>query len=113
QAAADRLGRLVREQRLAVLDPQRPADFPVAPGYAPGEHHFPYDFARTPESLARGWFTDEEMSRSLDHLAGEQQEDGGWPISWPAWAPGTALEWRPIVTIQALLTLRAHGRAVA
>ena len=35
----------------------------------PGEHHLPYDFARTPGSLARGWFTDEEMDRSLDFLA--------------------------------------------
>ncbi|MYW42170.1 hypothetical protein GT346_02145, partial [Streptomyces sp. SID161] len=61
QAAADRLGRLVREQRLAVLDPDRPDRFPVASGYAPGEHHFPHDFARTPDSLARAWFTDDEM----------------------------------------------------
>ncbi|MET7441357.1 hypothetical protein ABZS63_29320, partial [Streptomyces sp. NPDC005568] len=44
------LGRLTREQRLAVLDPARPDAYPVAPGYAPGEHHFPYDYARTPDS---------------------------------------------------------------
>ena len=64
----------------------------MAPGYAPGEHHFPYDYAKTPGSLARAWFTDDEMARSLDFLAGEQQEDGGWPIRWRQWAPGTA--WR-------------------
>ena len=80
EAAADRLGRLVREQGLAVLDPARIADFPVSDGYAPGEHHFPHDYARVPESLARRWFTDEEMKRSLDHLQAAQQEDGGWPI---------------------------------
>ncbi|MEU4349391.1 hypothetical protein [Streptomyces sp. NPDC023838] len=112
EAAADRLGRLVREQRLAVLDPDRLGDFPVAPGYAPAEHHFPHDYARVPKSLARRWFTDEEMARSLDHLAAEQREDGGWPIHWREWAPGTALEWRPIVTIEALRTLRAYGRAI-
>lgn len=112
EAAADRLGRLVREQRLAALDPDRLDDFPVAPGYAPTEHHFPHDYARVPESLARRWFTDEEMARSLDHLAAEQREDGGWPIHWREWAPGTALEWRPIVTIEALRTLRAYGRAL-
>ncbi|MDX3114186.1 hypothetical protein [Streptomyces scabiei] len=112
QAAADRLGRLVRDQRLVVLDPDRLDAYPVAPGYAPGEHHFPYDFARTPQSLARAWFTDEEMTRSLDHLAAAQQKDGGWPIRWQSWAPGTALEARPMVTIEALRTLRAYGRAI-
>ncbi|MGW7365878.1 hypothetical protein ACWGI8_21160 [Streptomyces sp. NPDC054841] len=110
EEAADRLGRLVREQRLAVLDPDRLDAYRVADGYAPGEYHFPHDYARVPDSLARRWFTDEEMERSLDHLAAEQEEDGGWPIRWRQWAPGTALEWRPIVTIEALRTLRAHGR---
>ncbi|MEV1025331.1 hypothetical protein [Streptomyces sp. NPDC050264] len=110
RVAADRLGRLVREQRLAVLDPGREDDYPVAPGYAPGEHHFPYDYAKVPESLARSWFTDEEMSHALGHLENEQQEDGGWPVNWRQWAPGTALEARPMVTIEALRTLRAYGR---
>lgn len=112
EAAADRLGRAVREQRLAVLDPERMADHPVPDGYAPGEHHFPHDFARTPGSLARAWFTDTELERSLDFLAAAQQEDGGWPLRGRAWAPGTALEHRPMATIDALLTLRAHGRPV-
>lgn len=112
EAAADRLGRLVREHRLVALDPERLDASPVPPGYAPGEHHFPYDYARTPGSLARAWFTDEEMTRSLDFLASEQREDGGWPIRWRAWAPGTALEARPMVTVEALRTLRAYGRPV-
>ncbi|MEU6995030.1 hypothetical protein ABZ953_30795 [Streptomyces sp. NPDC046465] len=112
QAAADRLGRLVREQRIAALDPENLDAYPVSPGYAPGEHHFPHDFAKAPESLARSWFTDAEMERSLDFLAGEQQEDGGWPVRWRQWAPGTALESRPIVTIEALRTLRAYGRPI-
>lgn len=112
EAAADRLGRLVREHRLVALDPERLDTSPVPPGYAPGEHHFPYDYARTPGSLARAWFTDEEMTRSLDFLASEQHEDGGWPIRWRAWAPGTALEARPMVTVEALRTLKAYGRPV-
>ncbi|WP_335933346.1 hypothetical protein [Streptomyces sp. PTD5-9] len=110
EAAAARLGRLVREQRLVVLDPDRRAEYPVAAGYAPGEQHFPYDYARTPDSLARAWFTDAELERSLDHLESEQQADGGWPVNWRQWAPGTALEGRPLVTLKALVTLRAHGR---
>ncbi|GLF99707.1 hypothetical protein [Streptomyces yaizuensis] len=112
EVVADRLGRQVRERRMAVLDPDRIADHPVAEGYAPGEHHFPYDYARTPGSLARRWFTGEEIERSLDHLAAAQQEDGGWPVTWRQWAPGPALEARPLVTIEALRTLRAYGRVV-
>ncbi|MFC8431802.1 hypothetical protein [Streptomyces sp. NPDC057253] len=112
EATADRLGRLVREQRLAVPDPADLAAFPVSPGYAPDEHHFPHDYAKTPDSLARAWFTDAEMARSLDFLAAEQEEDGGWPIRWRPWAPTTALEARPMVTIEALRTLRAYGRTV-
>ncbi|MFJ8888705.1 hypothetical protein ACIRJR_35650 [Streptomyces sp. NPDC102402] len=110
ESAADRLGRLVRAQRLVVLDARRRDEYPVAPGYAPGEHHFPYDYARTPGSLARRWFSDGELESSLDHLAAEQQEDGGWPVNWRRWAPGTALEGRPIVTLRALRTLQAYGR---
>ncbi|MEU5314593.1 hypothetical protein [Streptomyces sp. NPDC021562] len=112
EAAADRLGRLVREHRLAALDPGRLDAYPVAPGYAPDEHHFPHDFARSPHSLARAWFTDAEMERSLEFLAAEQSEDGGWPIRWRQWAPAAALEARPLVTIEALRTLRAYGRFV-
>ncbi|MEU5319878.1 hypothetical protein AB0G67_24490 [Streptomyces sp. NPDC021056] len=112
EAAADRLGRLVREHRLAALDPERLDSSPVSPGYAPGGHHFPYDYAKTPHSLARAWFTDEEMERSLDFLTGEQQEDGGWPVRRRRWAPSAALEARPIATIEALRALRAYGRSI-
>ncbi|MFE4453769.1 hypothetical protein [Streptomyces sp. NPDC056796] len=112
ETAADRLGRLVREQRLVVLDPRRRSEYPVPPGYAPGEQHFPYDYARSPGSLARRWFSDGELETSLDHLASEQREDGGWPVNWRQWAPGTALEGRPIVTLRALRTLREYGRAL-
>ncbi|CAL9602804.1 hypothetical protein GCM10010266_43360 [Streptomyces griseomycini] len=112
EAAAERLGRLVRRQRLAALDPDDLDAYPVAPGYAPGEHHFPHDYASTPQSLARAWFTDGEMARSLDFLAAEQREDGGWPVRWRQWAPAPALEARPVVTIEALRTLRAYGRPV-
>ncbi|GHB71810.1 hypothetical protein GCM10010347_47720 [Streptomyces cirratus] len=105
-AAADRLGRLVRERRLVVLDPARRT------GDGPGGELFPHDFARRPESCARGWFTDAEMSRSLDFLAARQRPDGGWPALRPARAPGSCLERRPIATLEALLTLRAYGRAL-
>ncbi|WP_399889935.1 hypothetical protein ACGH7X_28610 [Streptomyces sp. BBFR51] len=112
QAAADRLGRLVRERRLAVLDPGDLDAYPLSPGCAPGERHFPHDYARNPRSLARAWFTDDEMVRSLDFLVAEQEDDGGWPVRRPRWAPAPALEARPGVTLEALRTLRAYGRTL-
>ncbi|WP_433269432.1 hypothetical protein ACQPZF_06970 [Actinosynnema sp. CS-041913] len=102
---AARLGELVREQGLVDLgDGQAPV------GYAAGETHKPHHYASAPDSLARRWFTDEEISRDLDQLEQAQQDDGGWTFPWPAWTPVTTYEWRPIVTIVALLTLRAYGR---
>ncbi|QFZ17130.1 prenyltransferase/squalene oxidase repeat-containing protein [Saccharothrix syringae] len=102
---AERLGALVREQGLVDLGDGRPHE-----GYAAGETHTPRNYAPTPDSLARRWFTDEEVERDLDALVAARQEDGGWTFAWPAWTPVTTYEWRPIVTIEALLTLRAYGR---
>ncbi|MER6295861.1 hypothetical protein [Streptomyces althioticus] len=107
EAAADRLGRLVRQERLVGLDPD-------GPGHARGA--LPHDYARTPDSLARAWFTDAEMERSLDALAAAQQDDGGWPArrlpGAPDLTPGALLESRSIATIEALRTLTAYGRLV-
>lgn len=83
---------------------------PSTEGYASGEGMAIYDYAAKPTSVARGWFTDEEFGRSLDELEHAQQEDGGWNFGWPAFTPVTEFEWRPIVTIEALLTLRRYGR---
>ncbi|MFC7342219.1 hypothetical protein [Saccharopolyspora griseoalba] len=107
-AAAERFGKMIRETGYVLLDPDRPEQARTAPGYAPGEVPGVCDYAPEPDSLARAWFTDEEISRGLDHLAAQQQEDGGWPISWLEWAPVTALEGRPRVTLDALRTLRAY-----
>jgi hypothetical protein len=60
--------------------------------------------------MARAWFTDEEMGRSLDHLVASQDSDGGWPINWAKWSPTTEMEARPGVTVKALRVLRAYGR---
>ncbi|MEU5201306.1 hypothetical protein AB0H44_00105 [Streptomyces pseudogriseolus] len=132
EAAAERLGRLVRREGLVVLDPDGPGARPAAPpaaseaqpsapadapGHTPGAPRFPHDYARTPGSLARAWFTDAEMERSLDALAAGQQADGGWPARpLPGAAeptPVALLEARPLATIEALRTLAAHGRSLA
>jgi hypothetical protein len=107
---AARLGELIRRQNIVLLDPSHPEQATVAPGYAPGEYHLPHDYAPAPDSLARTWFTDPELTRGLEYLAAEQQDDGGWPIRWAQWSPTTVVESRPGVTLSALLTLRAYDR---
>jgi hypothetical protein len=95
----DRIGPKILEQHLVALSP------------AAGEDtHSPLDFAPTPTSLARRLFSDTLVEAHLDALASAQQEDGGWTINWLAWNPATALEWRGVVTLNALVTLRAYGR---
>ncbi|MEU7529737.1 hypothetical protein AB0A74_28695 [Saccharothrix sp. NPDC042600] len=105
EVAAKRLGELVRAKGLVDLGAGEAPE-----GYAVGETHKPHHYAPTPDSLARRWFGDDEMARDLDRLAAEQQDDGGWTFPWSAWTPVTTYEWRPIVTIEALKTLRAYGR---
>jgi hypothetical protein len=107
---AQRLGRMVREQRLVLLDPAKPGEVRIPPGYAEGEFHTPLDYAPRPESLARRWFSDDEIARSLDALERAQGEDGGWSFNWREWNPATTIEWRGYVTIDALQKLRAYGR---
>lgn len=79
---------------------------PNAEGYV----HPPYAFAPTPTSIAAKLYDDALMIRHLDALGARQQPDGGWPIAWPAVSPGSELEYRGIVTLGALKTLRAYGR---
>jgi hypothetical protein len=106
EATAVRLGKLVRERRLVKLG----ADESALEGFAEGEHHYPHDFAPSPESLARQWFSDAELEASLDHLVLSQQDDGGWPVLWGIWTPATAYEWGAWVSLDALRILRSHGR---
>ncbi|MDX6739217.1 hypothetical protein [Actinocorallia sp. A-T 12471] len=108
EGQAARLGELVREQRIVLLDPERPEEARLSPGYGPGELHMPHDYAAFPGSVARAWFSDAEMDLSLRHLQESQEADGGWPIRWVQWSSTTASEARPGVTLAALLTLRAY-----
>jgi hypothetical protein len=100
-AAAERLGAIVREQELVGKQPE---------GYSVGEVHHPHQFARRPDSLARAWFSDEEIAASLDLLVSQQMDNGGWPITWAVWTPAIEIEWSGLMTIAALKTLKAYGR---
>lgn len=79
---------------------------PDAEGYGLSPLHF----APTADSLWRSLFTDEQIQAHLDKLAGKQQADGGWPISWEPPSEASVLEWRGIVTLDALRTLTSYGR---
>ena len=80
------------------------------PGGAEGEVLRPLDLAPWPEHSARRLFDDAVIERELDRLEREQRDDGGWTFSWQAWNPAAAWEWRGVVTVHALRTLRAYGR---
>ena len=79
---------------------------PAAAGYGVT----PLWYAATPEAFCRRWFSDAELAASLDHLAAEQADDGGWPLSWEPPGPAATLEWRGLQTVKALRTLKAYGR---
>jgi hypothetical protein len=76
---------------------------PEAEGYGLS----PLQLAPTAGSRWRGLFTDAQIAAHLDHLARSQQPDGGWPITWDPPSAASALEWRGIVTLGALRTLRS------
>jgi hypothetical protein len=77
---------------------------PQASGYV----FMPLIYAPFPHSMCRRLFDDQTIQTHLEALAGRQQADGGWPISWPAVSPVCELEYRGIVTVRALQTLKAY-----
>jgi hypothetical protein len=70
----------------------------------------PLDLAPWPGHAARRLFSDEVIEHELDRMAAGQQDDGGWTFTWLAWNPAGTWEWRGIVTVLSLRTLRAYGR---
>ncbi len=83
---------------------------PAVTGPRP-DTHTPLHFAPSPDHPLRGSFADDVVEGFLDRLEAEQQEDGGWPIDWPAPGESAVCEWRAIKTLEALETLRAYGRS--
>ena len=108
--AATRLGEIILANHYVLLDPDNPESANLAPGYAPGEYHYPHDYAPAPDSLARQWFSDTDFARSLDHLEKSQSEDGGWHVNFAQWNAVAHQEWNAINTIRTLLMLRRFGR---
>lgn len=79
---------------------------PVAGG-AEGEVLHPLDFTPVPGSASRALFDAGAVAADMERLAGQQQSDGGWAVSFPTYSPAAALEWRGYATVQALAVLRS------
>ncbi|HWF52742.1 MAG TPA: hypothetical protein VG294_19010 [Solirubrobacteraceae bacterium] len=103
-----------RERALAAIARLRPAlgedgSLPV-PGGTENERITALTLSPGPGRRSRNLFAEEQIVHDLDELEREQLEDGGWTFDHLAWSPGQSVEWRGIVTLQALGTLLAHGR---
>ena len=70
----------------------------------------PLSVAPSADSPWRGLFGEDVIQAHLDRLERDQQDDGGWPVTWEP--PGQAAlgEWRGIVTLGSLRTLVSYGR---
>jgi hypothetical protein len=75
-----------------------------------GETLSALEVAPRPDHAGRALFPDALVERQLQELEAGQQPDGGWDFTWAAWNPAVAFEWRGMVTLHALTTLRAYGR---
>ena len=97
ERAFTKISTYLLESGLIAYDPQ-------ASGYV----FMPLVYAPSPDAICRRLFDDLTIQTHLDALARKQQEDGGWPITWNAISPACELEYRGIVTIRALQTLKAY-----
>jgi hypothetical protein len=70
----------------------------------------PLALSPRPGARSRALFTPEQIDDDLARLEAGQQEDGGWTFAFLGWSEAQAVEWRGIVTLLALASLRAHGR---
>lgn len=80
------------------------------PGGIEDERITPLGLSPRPGLRSRALFGAEQIGSGLDALERGQQDDGGWMFDWLAWSPGQTVEWRGLLTLQALATLQAHGR---
>lgn len=97
-AALDALRDPVRTSGLVALEP------------GPGDLQSPLRLSPLPGARSRRLFDEATIARHLDALAAGEQPDGGWTFPWPEWNAAATLEWRGVVTIEALKVLRANGR---
>jgi len=93
------------------LRPRLEADGSIAvSGGTENERLTALTLSERPGARSRALFTAEQIEADLDRLERSQQEDGGWAFDWETWSPGQSVETRGALTVEALTTLRAHGR---
>ncbi|MBN1238426.1 MAG: hypothetical protein JXB36_07980, partial [Gammaproteobacteria bacterium] len=72
----------------------------------------PLHYAPEPDSRWRALFPADTIAGHLDRLEADQQEDGGWAITWEPPSRAAALAYRGMETLRALRVLAAYGRIV-
>jgi hypothetical protein len=81
-------------------------------GGAENEMLRPLDVAPYPGTPARSLFAEDAIAADLEHLAGLQQDDGGWIVDFVSASPAGSLEWRGYATVRAIDVLRRNGGAI-
>lgn len=76
----------------------------------PGYGVTPLHYAPEPSSRWRTLFADDAIGAHLDRLEADQQEDGGWAITWEPPSTAATLAYRGVETLRALRVLAAYGR---
>ncbi|PSK86539.1 hypothetical protein CLV63_13426 [Murinocardiopsis flavida] len=74
-----------------------------------GRAHTPLDIVTSPDGTAGALFSSAEIDRDLDALQARQESDGGWGHPGESWCATADSDWRGLVTVQRLVTLRAFG----
>ena len=110
---------LPREHYEDILDKLRralPHSVPMTPDEWDGYGLQPIQVVRSPESPLHGVLDPAIIDTNLEYLIDHQQPDGSWAPNWSwdfvdaaAWAVAER-EWRGILTLRALRTLRAYDR---
>lgn len=67
------------------------------------------DWAPLRDSYAGSFVTPEEVRLHLEALVGQQQADGGWPISWQPPSSVAEAEWRGYLTVERIKTMQSYG----
>ncbi len=78
-------------------------------GGAEDEFIRPLDLAPSPDRPVRELLRPDAIERDVERLAGEQRDDGGWPVDFASYSPAAGLEWRGYATVRALDVLTRNG----
>jgi hypothetical protein len=101
----------VRQRFAKLADELQQARFFLPEAPPQGYGLTPLDFAPFPDSYCRTMFSDAAIRGHLKALAAQQEDDGGWPITWEPPGEMAKLEWRAHRTLRSLVTLESYRKA--